>query len=82
MAEVKVKLFAILQDRFGSDSITVDVGPGLTAAELLDRVREEYPDHARQLAVCRVAVNRRFAVGMEKVGPDDEVALIPPVSGG
>ncbi len=77
-----VKLFAVLRDRFGTESVSVALPAPATAGELLARIAAEHPDHARQLSVCRVAVNHRFALAGDAVSAGDEVALIPPVSGG
>ncbi|MBI4868935.1 MAG: molybdopterin converting factor subunit 1 [Candidatus Wallbacteria bacterium] len=83
MGSVQVKLFAVLRDRFGAESVEAELPPGgTTAGRLLAELSRRYPDQARHLSVCRVAVNRRFAVEDDPVGATDEVALIPPVSGG
>ncbi len=83
MKSLQVKLFAVLRDRFGAESVVAELPPGgTTAGRLLEELSRRYPDQARHLAVCRLAVNRRFAAETDPVGAADEVALIPPVSGG
>ncbi|MBI3891065.1 MAG: molybdopterin converting factor subunit 1 [Candidatus Wallbacteria bacterium] len=82
MSSIRIRLFAVLRDRFGAEFVALDLAPGTTARALLQRLAVQYPDHARHLSTCRVAVNHRFASDTEVVAPEDEVALIPPVSGG
>ena len=67
-----VLLFAHLRDRFGP-SVTVELPAGATVADL----RAVLP-----LDGCRVAVNLQFADDADVIAPGDEVAAIPPVSGG
>ena len=50
---------------------------------MLGAARERYgPTFADVLATCRVWVNGDPADGRTAVGPGDEVAVLPPVSGG
>jgi molybdopterin converting factor subunit 1 len=82
VAAVDVRLFAVLRERLGRDAERVAFDLPFTAAELIDRMRDRHPDHAAVLALCRVAVNRRFAAPDATIADGDEVALIPPISGG
>jgi molybdopterin synthase sulfur carrier subunit len=51
--------------------------------EVLDEARRRYGDRfAEVLATAKVWKNGEPASGGEPVGPDDEVAILPPVSGG
>jgi molybdopterin converting factor subunit 1 len=59
-----------------------DVRTSATAEEIVAAVGERYP-HARPiLERCSVAVNREIVQPAHVVAPDDEVALLPPMSGG
>lgn len=80
---IAVKLFAILKDKAGRDEIRLDAGSG-TVAELLKRVSLEYPALSGIIARGRllVSVNREFAKQDAPVKDGDEVALMPPFSGG
>ncbi len=56
-----------------------------TVGELLAWLTDRGPGYADALAdldVVRVAVNQQYADHKDPVGPDDEVALFPPVTGG
>ncbi|MDE3065212.1 MAG: MoaD/ThiS family protein [Acidobacteriota bacterium] len=60
-----------------------DVVAGSTVGEVLAAARDLYgPAFCAVLAVSRVWVNVESADDHTPVGPDDEVAVLPPVSGG
>ena len=46
------------------------------------QVLGRHPDLAKLRAVCRLARNGKFLAEGEKLRPEDEVAVLPPVSGG
>jgi molybdopterin converting factor subunit 1 len=78
---VRVLLFAGLAEAAGRRELPVSVPETeLTVEALLARVREAAPALAGRS--FRVAVNRCYAQGADAVHAGDEVALIPPVSGG
>lgn len=57
--------------------------PGATVADVLTEARRRYGQpFAEVLATCRIWVNGDPAVDATTVGPSDEVAVLPPVSGG
>ena len=80
---VTVRLFAVLRERVGSDSIEVELDDGATVAEALERLAErpELGDLLERMPV-RMAVNRDYADGDTALASGDELALVPPVSGG
>jgi molybdopterin converting factor small subunit len=75
-----VRLFGPARDAAGSAQIETEAAA--TVAELLAAVAERYPALREMLAVSAVAVNREYAPPERGLAPDDEIALIPPVSGG
>ncbi len=78
----KLVLFARARETAGRSNDDIDAA---TLGELLDRAREAYgPDFSAVLDRSRVWVNGNEPTGgMETpVGPSDEVAVLPPVSGG
>jgi molybdopterin synthase catalytic subunit/molybdopterin converting factor small subunit len=80
---VRVRLFAILRERAGSESIEVDLAEGATVADAL-RALSELPALAGVLDRLPVAmaVNREYATTDTRLVAQDELALIPPISGG
>ena len=74
---LEVKLFAMLRQRAGSDSIEVELESGATVGDLIG----ELSDLIGAMPV-RAAVNREYEAESRELKPGDEVALIPPVSGG
>lgn len=77
-----VQLFAGLKDAAGTSQIQVEVAAGGTVADLLQAVAGGYPGMARWVPHIRVAVNQEYVKTDSAVSEGDEVALIPPVSGG
>jgi MoaE-MoaD fusion protein len=72
---VTVRLFAGLRERAGSDRVQIELPDGARVADLLAAM-----DVAPRS--CVVAINREYADAESLVREDDEVALVPPVSGG
>jgi sulfur-carrier protein len=78
----RLVLFARAREVAGRSNDDIEAG---TLGELLDRAREAYgPEFAAILDRCRIWVNGDEPTGgMDTpVGPKDEVAVLPPVSGG
>jgi molybdopterin converting factor subunit 1 len=73
--EVSVRLFAGLRERAGRDRVAVELPEGATVSDLLVAM-----DVAPRS--CVVAINREYADESQPVRAGDEVALVPPVSGG
>lgn len=80
--EVTIKLFAFLQDQLGP-SITVDLPQLVTIDEIFAAVSKLAPTLKPTLANSRLAINQEFIDQPQvTIKPTDEVAIIPPVSGG
>ena len=79
---VQVRLFAMLRERAGADSLELELADRATVADALDALRREPSLHGLEAMPLRVAVNREYASGEHPVSPGDELAVIPPVSGG
>lgn len=75
-------LFAKLRDAAGSEAVAVQLPPGATVADLRRQLGEAYPALAGLLERSAVAVNHEFADDLHPLQGGDEVAIIPPVSGG
>ncbi len=80
---VRVRLFAALREQAGSDSIEIELGEGATVADALDRLAAASPlaGLLERLPVA-MAVNRDYASPETPLRAGDELALIPPISGG
>lgn len=77
-----VHLFARARELAGSDAATIELPTGASVAELRRELAARFPALAALLAASALAVNHDFAEGDRVLTPTDEVALIPPVSGG
>ena len=80
--KIAVRFFALYRERAGRGRITVDLGDGSTVHHLVNEVRRLYPDLAPPTVEIVAAVNAEYARGETPLSDGDEVALIPPVSGG
>jgi molybdopterin converting factor small subunit len=80
-----ILLFGRLKDAFGAASIPLPPGAG-TAASLRAKLAEANPDLADMLRSksIRIAVNQTLIANEDAVhiSPTDEIALLPPLSGG
>lgn len=80
---VRVRLFAMLRESVGADSVETELPSGATVADAM-RELAGLPGLAGlldRLAVV-VAVNLEYADPETPLRPGDELALIPPISGG
>jgi molybdopterin converting factor subunit 1 len=77
-----VMLFAAAHDIAGTDSLAVELPPGATVADLRAELARRVPGLAKLLTKSAVAVNHDFGEDGRILEPADEVAIIPPVSGG
>jgi molybdopterin synthase sulfur carrier subunit len=76
----QVRLFASMREVAGRSH---DELPGSTVAAVLDAAVDRYgPEFAARLQQCRVWVNGESVADDTPVADDDEVAVLPPVSGG
>ncbi|MSO42234.1 MAG: MoaD family protein [Solirubrobacterales bacterium] len=80
---VTVRLFAIFRERAGRDTVELDLADGATVADALEELstRPELAEILERMPV-RMAVNRDYADEATILAPGDELALVPPVSGG
>jgi molybdopterin converting factor subunit 1 len=81
--QIEVRLFAALRERAGRDSLTLELEEGATVADALAALARgpEMGDLVERMPV-RVAVNREYAPSDATLAAQDEVVLVPPVSGG
>ena len=79
--QLKVALFGITREIVGQPALIVAAPTGQTVAALLDQLRATYPVLG-ELTSFAVAVNNEYAAPEQELHEHDEIALIPPVSGG
>jgi len=79
---IRVKLFASVKEIVGQKELILEVPDGLTASALSHRVAMEYPGIRALVSYLKIAVNHEYAEGDRVLVDGDEVALLPPVSGG
>jgi molybdopterin synthase catalytic subunit len=78
-----VSLFAVLRDRAKADVLHLEIaGDSADLSALKEAVARACPALAPLMPIVRVALNQSFASGEDRIREGDEVALIPPVSGG
>jgi molybdopterin synthase catalytic subunit/molybdopterin converting factor small subunit len=75
--EIRVRLFASLRERAGRDVVELEVPEGACVADAMERLRGLFGG----IPVV-MAVNREYADPGDQLHGGDELALIPPVSGG
>lgn len=78
--QLTINFFGRLQETTGAASQRLDLAEGTTVGQLLDQLIQHHPALAEQS--FQVAVNRRVAPQERVLEVGDEVAALPPFSGG
>ena len=79
---VTVRLFAIYREKVGTTELVLELPEGADVGYLADEMRRRYPGLTHDASALVVAVNQEYADHDYVLSDGDEVALIPPVSGG
>jgi molybdopterin synthase sulfur carrier subunit len=79
---VRVKLFASLREAVGAASLDLALPDGATAADAWAALVEGHAALAPRRGSLSAAVNRTYVPFETRLAEGDEVAFIPPVSGG
>ena len=77
-----VKLFARLRDIAGTPELARHVGPGATIRSLWQELVADFPELAPYERAISSALNADYARMDQALSEGDEVAFLPPVSGG
>ena len=77
---VRVVSFGILKDWLGASEVAMELPEGATVGDLLVKLSAD--GSAARLAGIAVGVNAEYATASQQLREGDEVALLPPVSGG
>ena len=78
---ISVLLFGITRELVGQSKLTCSLPPESSVGDLLNTLRTEYP-RLSEIKSLLVAVNNEYAEPDMRITAADEIALIPPVSGG
>ena len=79
--QVPVRFSAGLAQDIGSPRLSVDIPDGGTVADLLRQLHATYPDASR-LSTALAVINGQYVSAGATLPPNQEVALLLPVSGG
>jgi len=79
--KIKILAFGIVKDIFNHSSIELEVAEASDVKGLKTLLEQQYP-RLKQLASYLIAVNNEYAEATQVIDVRDEVAIIPPVSGG
>jgi molybdopterin converting factor subunit 1 len=79
---VNVLLFALCSDIVGSRKLDVEVTPGQSVQDLLSDLISKYPKLGQMERSLMISVNQSYVDRAQLLEDGDEVAMIPPVSGG
>ena len=82
MIQVTVKLFALARDLAGTDQLVLSVPAYSPADAVIDLLALKYPAFQQWRTHLRLAVNCEYVSLNHPLSDADEVAVIPPVSGG
>ncbi|MEM6843315.1 MAG: molybdopterin converting factor subunit 1 [Bacteroidota bacterium] len=79
--KLNILLFGITRDIIGQQKLRYDLPEGATVPYLVKHLKESYPK-LHDLDSVMIAVNNEYGQQGQVLHEDDEIALIPPVSGG
>ena len=80
--KVTVRYFAICRQMFNRDEEDIDLPEGAILQDVLDQLKDEKPEISELFETMQMSVNWQYADHETKLSNNDEVALIPPVTGG
>ncbi|MCA1732762.1 MAG: molybdopterin converting factor subunit 1 [Acidobacteria bacterium] len=80
--QIRLLLFAAVRDIVGTDEMTVELDEGSTPSTLWETLRAKHDRLAAYTTPPMVAINQEYADPASPLRDGDEVAFIPPVSGG
>lgn len=82
MSKMDLRLYASVKDLLGKDTIGVEWTYNMTAGDLRKKLYDSFPILSIVNAQFAISVNRRAADDRELIQKTDELAVLPPVSGG
>jgi molybdopterin converting factor subunit 1 len=82
LMQIRVLFFGVLKDLVGCSTETVELPEGARLQELLAHYAEKIPRMREMLPAVALSVNQEYSPKERALRSGDEVALLPPVSGG
>ena len=79
---IRVKLFAIIKERAGVGEIDLELPAGADVGAAASAMKERFPAVSCFLDRCAFAVNQAYTAKDTVLNDGDDLAVIPPVSGG
>ena len=80
--KIEVKLFAAARQAIDQDILELELAEGSTVKDLKTELGRQFPDLESMLTHLLVAIDTEYAGDTQVLQPGQDVALIPPVSGG
>ncbi len=80
--KIRVRCFAAVREIVGVSELVVDLPEGSTLIQLISQLRDQFPQLEALTGSLLFSVNREYASTDTGLTTGDDVALIPPVSGG
>ena len=78
---IKILLFGVTRDIIGDSTLDIEISDSQNVGDMMKELKTRFPDLNR-LKSLLVAVNNEYAEEDKILNQSDEIALIPPVSGG
>ena len=80
--QVRILFFGMLKDLVGRNREEIELPEGSSVAEVLAHYESQVPDLKKWFSSVALAVNQQYVGPNTKLRAGDEIALMPPVSGG
>ncbi len=80
--QITVKLFALMREKAGTDTVALDIPEGAKITQAVAALVRRYPVLEPYMANTRFSLQMDFVDLETSLAAGDELALIPPVSGG
>lgn len=80
--QTRVLFFGKLKELAGGPEQSIEMGSGATIADLFERLAKQVPALAPFRSSVVASRNQEFAAWSTVLEPGDEIAFLPPVSGG
>ncbi len=79
---LSIKLFASIRQAMNSDEIKINIDNGITVLQMKEIIFETFPNLKKLNIPFFVSVNHKYSKDSDVIDTNDEIALIPLVSGG